>query len=88
MFCNYQDLTGHECPIDSELLYMTPNQENTLSQSVDGDCVEGDAQEPFHFLEDDEYRENEQIYCRKSNSSMADNESEIEHDEPEACIPL
>ena len=67
---------------------MIPNQENTLSHSVERDCIKGDAQEPFHLLEDDEHRDNEQINCRESNSSMADNESEIEHDEPEACIPL
>ncbi len=68
---------------------MLPSQENTYENtSPDTDVLESDD-DVFHLVEEDDYRDNDEMYCKESDSSSdSENEAVAQHNDSDSCVPL
>jgi hypothetical protein len=66
-----------------------PSQENTHENTLpDTDLLEADG-DAFHLIEDDDYRDNDEVYCRESDSSSdSEDEAVAQHNDSDSRVPL
>ena len=78
-------------PLDDadQFNYVLPSQENTHENTLpDTDVLEADG-DAFHLIEDDDYRDNDEVYCRESDSSSdPEDEAVAQHNDSDSRVPL